>query len=141
VVAEILLSRARAVSQTAQSEVVVVVAHGPTSEEENRLWLDDMAIVARRIGDAMPFARVEFLTVRDDAPKPIRDTAARQLRDVVSQATNDGHRVLIVPLLLAYGGIEKGIRERLDGLTYEMAAAGLLPDERLATWVERAAAP
>jgi sirohydrochlorin cobaltochelatase len=140
VVAEILLSRARAISREARSEVVIVVAHGPTSDEENRLWLNDMAIVAGRVGEAVPFARVEFLTVRDDAPKPIRDAAATQLREVVSRATSDGHRVLIVPLLLAYGGIEKGIRERLDGLTYEMAAEGLLPDDRLATWVERAAA-
>ena len=36
-----------------------------------------MAIVASRIGEAMPFARVESLTVRDDAPKPIRDAAAK----------------------------------------------------------------
>jgi hypothetical protein len=119
--------------------VVVVVAHGPTSDEENRQWLNDMAIVAGRLGEAMPFARVEYLTVRDDAPKPVRDAAARQLREVVSRASNEGHRVLIVPLLLAYGGIEKGIRERLDGLTYEMTAEGLLPDDRLATWVEQAA--
>lgn len=44
-------------------------------------------------------------------------------------------RVLIVPLLLSYGGIEPGIRKRLDGLTYTMADHGLLPDERLARWV------
>jgi hypothetical protein len=48
----------------------------------------------------MPFARVEFLTVRDDAPKPIRDAATGQLRQVVGQASTDGHRVLIVPLLV-----------------------------------------
>ena len=35
VVAEILLSRARAISRDPRSEVVVVVAHGPTSDEEN----------------------------------------------------------------------------------------------------------
>jgi hypothetical protein len=98
-----------------------------------------MEIVARRIGAARPFARVESLTVRDDAPKPMRDAAAQELRDVVTKATNDGHRVLIVPLLMAYGGIEKGIRKRLEGLTYEMAPAGLLPDDRLAAWVEQAA--
>jgi sirohydrochlorin cobaltochelatase len=141
VVAEVLLARARAISRDSQSEVAVVVAHGPTSEEENRLWLNDMAIVASRIGDAMPFARVEFLTVRDDAPKPIRDAAGKQLREVVSRAVTDGHRVLILPLLLAYGGIEKGIHERLAGLTYQMAEAGLLPDDRLAAWVEQAAVP
>jgi sirohydrochlorin ferrochelatase len=139
VVAEILLSRARAISRDAPSEVVVVVAHGPTSDEENRRWLNDMEIVARRIGDSLPFVRVEYLTVRDDAPKPIREDAARHLRERVSRAADEGHRVLIVPLLLAYGGIEKGIRQRLEGLAYQMATQGLLPDDRLATWVEQAA--
>jgi hypothetical protein len=141
VVTEILLSRARAISRDAPSEVVIVVAHGPSSDEENRRWLNDMDIVARGIGDAMAFARVESLTVRDDAPKPIRDVAARQLREAVTRATDEGHRVLIVPLLMAYGGIEKGIRQRLEGLAYQMATEGLLPDDRLAGWVERAAAP
>jgi sirohydrochlorin cobaltochelatase len=140
VVADVLLSRARAISRDPKSEVVVLVAHGPTSDEENQLWLNDMQLVAGRIGEALPFAGVESLTVRDDAPKPIRDAAAAHLREVVSQASSRGHRVLVVPLLLAYGGIEKGIRERLAGLTYEMAIGGLLPDDRLATWVEKAAA-
>jgi sirohydrochlorin ferrochelatase len=139
VVADILLSRATAISRDPRSEVVIVVAHGPTSDEENRRWLNDMEIVARRIGEAMPFVRVESLTVRDDAPKAMRDAAAQELRDAVTKATNAGDRVLIVPLLMAYGGIEKGIRKRLEGLTYEMAPAGLLPDDRLATWVEQAA--
>jgi sirohydrochlorin cobaltochelatase len=141
VVAEVLLSRARAISRDPTSEVVVLVAHGPTSNEENRLWLNDMEIVAGRIGEAMPFAGVESLTVRDDAPTPVRDAAAAHLREVVGRASSRGHRVLIVPLLLAYGGIEKRIRERLAGLPYEMAAGGLLPDDRLASWVEKAAAP
>ncbi|MEK7404210.1 MAG: CbiX/SirB N-terminal domain-containing protein, partial [Acidobacteriota bacterium] len=33
------------------------------------------------------------------------------------------------------GGIEKGIRQRLEGLSYTMGSQGLLPDERLADWV------
>src|SRR4051794_35559961 len=100
-----------------------------------------MKILASRIAEAMPFARIESLTVRDDAPKVIREAAAAHLREVVGQAVSSGHRVLVIPLLLAYGGIEKGIRERLSGLTYEMASGGLLPDDRFAAWVEKAAVP
>jgi hypothetical protein len=47
----------------------------------------------------------------------------------------EGRRVLIVPLLVSFGGIDRGLRERLDGLTYTMAFAGLIPDERLVTWI------
>jgi hypothetical protein len=46
-----------------------------------------------------------------------------------------GRRVLIVPLLVSFGGIEKGLRERLDGLAYAMPSAGLAPDHRLVGWV------
>ena len=42
---------------------------------------------------------------------------------------------MIVPLLLSFGGIERGIAPRLEGLPYTMADAALLPDDRLVTWV------
>ncbi len=134
-VAAILAERAKSLSHDPASEVVVIVAHGPTSDEENALWVKDMELLAAGVQQAAPFARVESLTVRDDAPAPIRDAAAAHLRDVVSKATGEGHRVLIVPLLLSYGGIETGVRKRLDGLDYQMAAQGLLPDDRLVQWV------
>ena len=50
-------------------------------------------------------------------------------------APTSGRRVIVVPLLVSFGGIEKGLRERLEGLTYTMASSGLMPDDRLATWV------
>ena len=42
-----------------------------------------------------------------------------------------------MPLLLSYGGIEKGIRTRLEGLDYVMAQRALVPDDRMAEWVKR----
>jgi hypothetical protein len=53
----------------------------------------------------------------------------------VQRELNAGRRVLIVPLLISFGGIERGLRERLDGLPYTMAEAALMPDDRLAQWV------
>jgi hypothetical protein len=46
-----------------------------------------------------------------------------------------GKTALIVPLLLSYGGIEDGMKERLKGLSYTMALQGLLPHGRIAHWV------
>ncbi|MGH9370119.1 MAG: hypothetical protein ACRD15_01160 [Vicinamibacterales bacterium] len=83
----------------------------------------------------MPFARVDYLTVRDDAPEPVRSEATAELRSVVERAVAEGRRVLIVPLLLSYGGIEQGIRRRLEGLSYTMAEQALMPDDRLLDWV------
>jgi hypothetical protein len=135
VVADILASRARAISEPGAEEALVIVAHGPTKDEENRLWLADMESLAARLGEKENFASLQYLTVRDDAPKAIRDAATRELRSIVERETALGRRVLIVPLLISFGGIERGLRERLEGLEYTMADSGLIPDDRLAGWV------
>jgi hypothetical protein len=135
-VAEILASRARSISRTPAGEAVVVVAHGPNDDDDNRRWLADMASLVGRLRRAEEgFAAIEYLTLRDDAPKPVRDAATAELRAVVTRHISDGRRVLIVPLLVSFGGIEKGLRERLEGLEYSMPAAGLVPDDRLVDWV------
>ena len=134
-VAEILLSRALDISEAPEEEVVVVAAHGPSSEEDNELWLENMGILVEAMRHRARFSRIAHLTVRDDASEPVQDQATAELRAVVEGAVDDGKSVLIVPLLLSYGGIEAGIRERLEGLPYRMARQALLPDERLSEWV------
>src|SRR5690606_17547573 len=135
VVAEILASRARSISRPGSDEALVIVAHGPTGEEDNRRWLADMESLAARLTATERFASLQYLTVRDDAPKEVRDAATEELRGIVGREASLGRRVLIVPLLISFGGIERGLRERLEGLDYTMADAGLMPDDRLATWV------
>ena len=134
-VADILLSRIMDVSRMPEHEVVVLVAHGPSSEEDNALWLDNMRKLADRIRPHTRVSRIERLTIRDDARDPVRSQATAELRAVVEGALQEGKSVLIVPLLLSYGGIEVGLRRRLEGLTYQMAQQALLPDERLSRWV------
>jgi sirohydrochlorin ferrochelatase len=133
IVADILLARSRALSRDPSNEVVIVVAHGPVSDEDNVKWLADMKYLAEQMRGKSRFKRVEYLTVRDDAPQPVREKATAELRRAVEGAA--GGRVLIVPLLLAYGGIEEGIKKRLEGLEYTMSSQALLPDERLDRWV------
>jgi sirohydrochlorin ferrochelatase len=138
IVAEILLARSRTLSQAPEREVVIVVAHGPVSDEDNSKWLADMGALAEYIQSKSRFKSIEYLTVRDDAPEPVRAQAAAELRRAVERARDGGSRVLIVPLLLSYGGIEEGIKKRLEGLSYVISDQALLPDERLAHWVLRA---
>jgi len=134
-VAGILTARAQSISRNPAEEAVVIVAHGPSPDEDNNRWLQDMSALAMAMARTERFASIDYLTVRDDAPKAIRDGAAAQLRAVVSARAGEGRRVLIVPLLLSFGGIERGIATRLEGLPYTMAGAALLPDDRLVTWV------
>jgi sirohydrochlorin ferrochelatase len=123
-----------------EQEAVIVVAHGPVPDDDNRRWLDDMKVLVEQMRGVTKFAAIDYLTVRDDAPKPIRDAATAELRSLVVTHETAGRRVLIVPLLLSYGGIEKGIRQRLDGLNYVMAPLALMPDPRIAEWVRQSVA-
>lgn len=104
-VADILLSRANDLSREPSKEVVVVVAHGPVPDDDNNLWLGDMRELVKAMSGKSKFRRIEYLTVRDDAPEPLRSRAAEELRSVVRRASDEGNKVLIVPLLLSYGGI------------------------------------
>lgn len=135
IVAEILASRARTVGSNPAHEALVLVAHGPNEDEDNRRWLKDMASLAEQIAGREKFAAIDYLTVRDDAPKPVWEQAKAELRATVQKRAAEGRRVLIVPLLLSFGGVEKGLRERLEGLPYTMATSGLIPDDRLVQWV------
>jgi sirohydrochlorin ferrochelatase len=134
-VGDILVDRANAVSVSPEQEAVIVVAHGPVPDADNQRWLADMKALAAQMDAATAFATIRYLTVRDDAPKPVRDAATAELRHLVEEEATRGRRVLIVPLLLSYGGIEKGIRQRLEGLDYVMADRALMPDDRLHQWV------
>ncbi len=114
-VCEIVTDRARAMSVNPEREAVVLVAHGPNEEQENDRWLRSLDDIARAVSRAVPFAHVGRLTVRDDAPAPVKAAATADLRALVSSETAQGRRVLLVPVLLSYGGIEAGIREPLRG--------------------------
>jgi sirohydrochlorin ferrochelatase len=135
IVAEILETRARALSRNPAEEAVVIVAHGPVPDDDNQRWLQDMRVLAAGMARDVAFASIDCLTLRDDAPAAVRDAATAELRGLVSRRIAEGRRVLIVPLLMSFGGIEKGIAKRLEGLPYTLADQALMPDDRLATWV------
>ena len=134
VVAEILLERALELSHNPQEETVLLVAHGPNAEEDNQQWLSAMARIAQQLREQGDFRAVLPVTMRDDAPKPIQEEATRQMRALVREHSAEG-RVLVVPVLLAQGGIEAKIPRRLRGLTYAYTGKTLLPHPKLAQWI------
>ncbi|MGH9818116.1 MAG: sirohydrochlorin chelatase, partial [Candidatus Acidiferrales bacterium] len=138
VISKILTEQARAMSQSAKQESVVLVAHGPNDEEFNRQWLAKLGQHAERLQRGVGFRRVEVVTLRDDAPKPIRDAATEQLRAVVRKAGEDS-RVLILPVLVSVGHIQRQIRERLAGLKYAMSDTGIADHRLAAEWIRRQA--
>ena len=134
-IAQIVADRARSISTAPANEAVILVAHGPVPDEDNRRWLEDMAVLAEQVRASAPFGSVDYMTVRDDAGPAMREAATKDLRERVEKQVAAGRRVLIVPHLMSFGGIEQGVRKRLEGLTYTMTEQALMPDDRIVEWV------
>jgi sirohydrochlorin ferrochelatase len=141
IVADILIDRSAAFGKDPSHEALILVAHGPNDDAENAEWLADMAALAQRVKTRAPYARIDSVTLRDDAEPAVRDRATADLRKAVQSANDAGYRVLVTPLLLSYGGIENGLRQRLDGLQHALSPQALLPDARIARWVLESARP
>lgn len=138
VISKILTEQARAMSKKAANESLVLVAHGPNDEGFNRQWLAKLGQHAGRVRGALGFRRVEVVTLRDDAPKPIRDAATEKLRATVRKAAEDS-RVLVLPVLISVGHIQRQIRERLAGLDYQMSGTGIADHRLTAEWIRQQA--
>jgi sirohydrochlorin ferrochelatase len=134
-VSEILLARAEKLSKDPAKEAIVIVAHGPETAEENAKWLASMENLSEKIQDQGGFSALALATLQDDAPPEVRDEATRNLREKV-QTLSGGLRVIVVPLLLSRGGIEKKIPERLKGLEFVYSGETLLPDPKISLWIK-----
>jgi len=134
-VAEILVERARALSRDPSLEALVLVAHGPVEEADDRRWLEAMGSLGDQVRRTLPFREVRTATLRDDAPPPVRKKAVRALRREVRRLSREGG-VLVVPLLVARGGIEAKVLKALDGLKFRWEGRGLAPHPNLTRWVE-----
>jgi len=133
-VSEALWDRVRALSRDPSKESIVLLAHGPVSDAYNAKWLDVMGQLAERLEQAGRFKAVVSVTLRDDAPDPVRNAAVRRIREQVRALGQDGD-VLIVPLLISQGGIEQKIPKELQGLTYRYAGETLLPHPAFSAWL------
>jgi sirohydrochlorin ferrochelatase len=137
-ISQILLERALAATTDPARTHVVLIAHGPNDEAENRLWLRDMEAHGRFLRERGGFAGVSTLTHRNDASARIRAEARADFRRQVEEAGRKG-TVVVVPLLLSKGGIEQSVQADLDGLAYRFTEP-LMPHPTIARWVEATAA-
>lgn len=130
---QIIEKRAQELSQHPSNEELILVAHGPNSDEDDTLWLRDLSIHSSRL--QIPFSKTHIVTLRDDAPAPIQDGKTRELRTYVAEAHAKGLKPIILPVLLAPGGIEQGLIKRLEGLEYHYSNHMLAPDDLLINWI------
>ena len=135
IVALVLLDHAREMSQNPEQETVLLIAHGPNDNSDNLKWTAMLARLSNVIRQRGHFRSVEGMTLRDDAPPEIRGQAVAAVRDRVEAINQAGGKVIVIPFLIAPGGIENKIAIALKGLDYTLNAKVLLPDHRISEWV------
>ena len=133
-VTEILADRVRAMSRDPRREAVLLVAHGPVSDAYNQKWLAMMRVHADRLKQQLGLAAADVASLRDDAASDVRAQAVDQMRGAVRRLEREG-KVLVVPLLLAKGGIEQKIPKDLEGTFFTWRGDTLAPHPKLVDWV------
>lgn len=138
-VSEVLSERARTLSKDPGREVVVLVGHGPVDDRANTSWERTLRNLASELRKRGGYRAVRGATLRDDAPPAVRERAVRELRRLISRSAVEG-RVLVVPYLIARGGIEEKVPAALKGLKYSWDARTLMPHPAILRWVKESAA-
>ncbi|HXT00910.1 MAG TPA: hypothetical protein VN915_09570 [Elusimicrobiota bacterium] len=134
-VSRVLLERAKALSRAPAKETVILVAHGPVDDAAVAAWDKDLAAHADRIVTDGGFRAAKTALLRDDAAPEVRAKSVAALRALIAAASKDGGRALVVPVLIARGGIEDKIPRDLAGLDYAWSGDALLPHAGFDRWV------
>ncbi|GAA5522076.1 hypothetical protein LQ318_10010 [Aliifodinibius salicampi] len=141
VVAEILNKRIQELSSNPANETVLLVAHGPNAEGDNKKWIETMESLSHKIQSLQkeqgsPYKQIFATTVRDDASDEIFNQAKANLRALVRQAGQFGD-VIVVPLFLSSGGREQAVADRLEDLDFKWSGKTLLPDSLITDFLRQ----
>jgi sirohydrochlorin cobaltochelatase len=138
-VSSILLERAKALSREPAKETVVLVAHGPVDDDALPASKASLDALCSEIKARM-FKACSYGILRDDAAPEIRAAAVAGLRSLIAGAEGAKLRAIVVPVLIARGGIEKKIEKDLAGLSYAWDGKTLMPHAGFDAWVLESAA-
>lgn len=132
---EILHDRVKSLSSDPAHESILILAHGPGDDAENKRWLANMNRRLQQLNELGPFREVRCETLREDWPDR-RKEAERRIHEFVEKAGQRGGRCLVVPFRVAGFG---PYHEVLDGLSYVADERGFCPHPNMTQWIEQTA--
>ncbi len=127
----VLADRARALSRAPEKEDLLILAHGPGDDAENRRWIADLEARAAVVRESLPFRRIRVETLREDWPDKRKD-AERRIRAFVKRAEDEGGTAIVIPFRVhGFGPYAKV----LEGLDYVSDGKGLIPHPKVTEWI------
>ncbi|MDA0377995.1 MAG: hypothetical protein O3C45_01095 [Bacteroidetes bacterium] len=127
----ILADRVAPLSQDPAQESILIIGHGPGSDEENERWLQNMDAMADSVRTLGPFPEVQVITLREDWTGK-RELAEAEIHAFMHAQAEATRRVLVIPFRLRGFG---PYAEVLEGFDYAFDPNGFLPDGRITDWI------
>lgn len=129
--ADVLLSRAQALSEDPSREDVLILAHGPESDAEDQRWITQIEALTASLREQHSFRSVKVGTLREDWEEK-RIDAEENIRKFVSTANDTGGTALVIPFRVhGFGPYAKV----LEGLEYRADEQGLIPHPGVTAWI------
>ncbi len=138
----ILLDAWRALPSRDRARPVVLLAHGPQTDDDAAHWMRDLGTVGQVLSAAGMAGEMRVALVRDDAEPAVRGAAVQAARDTVAAlAARSRDSVVVIPILVSTGDLDRlKLPGELAGVPAAMRPSPLAPSPRLARWIERVAA-
>jgi sirohydrochlorin ferrochelatase len=135
----VLSDRATAQADDVARQAVMLVAHGPSHDEDMPAWEQLGTTIAAGVRERGRFAAVRSGVVCDDAPAPMRAAAVRAVRERVARyAVDTGYPVIVVPWLVGAGRLARGrLLSDLAELEIRYDGKPMLPHAALGEWLAR----
>ncbi len=135
IITAIMLDYALEMSDDPQNEVVILVAHGASTQEKDRKELTILSDHAEIIRQDSDFSEVKVITLQDTAPEDIHAAKVEKFRSWVEAASKQGKRALIVSTALVTSRSLNEIKRHLTGLEYGFSGKGLMVHPLFEDWI------
>lgn len=133
--ADIMLDYARELSSDPANELVIIMGHGPQSQEDNEKELKILAQHAARLKEEGNFADVKYRNVQDDAPTEVRASNVRAIRGYAQDAIDNGQQVIVVTTALTSSGVVKRMQQDVAGVA-SFNDKGLMEHPLFGEWID-----
>lgn len=125
IIGEILIDHAMELSENPADEVVIVAAHGPVFEDDNKKVLKELSNLAQIIEEDGGFSAAYGVSLQDDGLPEVRAANVENMRKIVADATEQGKQVIVVTNLTGTRTIQAALRKDLKGLDYKFSSKGV----------------
>jgi len=132
---DILIDRVRSLSLNPADECILILAHGPGDDEENKRWLADMQRRTELLSTLGDFVDIRSETLREDWPGR-RAEAEERIRGFVKESNEQGVRVIVIPFRVAGFGPYARV---LGGYDYVADGRGFCPHPDMTVWLDQTA--